>query len=116
MSDVVPKLRDTFDVIIPKPKNRSSRWLSTSVPESKWSTPTAQQCSAAYYLNNITSPVLFYGAIQKIPKNAICIEIAPTGLLPVILKRALGNGTINLSLLKRGHPNNMAFLLSNIGK
>lgn len=102
--------------IIPTPKNRTSRWLSTSIPESGWSTPIAQQSSAAYHVNNLLSPVLFHEVIQNIPKNAICIEIAPTGLLQAILKRALGSEAINLSLLKRGHENNLAFFLSNIGK
>lgn len=116
MAEVGVKLRGELDRIIPMPKNRTSRWLSTSVPESEWSTPLAQQCSSAYYVNNVHSPVLFHDAIQKIPKNAVCIEIAPTGLLPAILKRVLGTEFISLSLLKRGHPNNIAFLLSNIGK
>lgn len=116
MSNVVPKFQEKLEKIIPQPKNRSARWLSTSIPESEWSTPIAQQCSTAYYINNLQSPVLFHEALLKIPKNSICIEIAPTGLLPVILKRALGNDAINLSLLKRGHQNNVAFHLSNIGK
>lgn len=116
MADVGPKLRIELDRVIPEPKDRTSRWLSTSVPEPEWSTPLAQQCSSAYYVNNVHSPVLFHEAIQKIPKNAICIEIAPTGLLPAILKRALGTDFVSLSLLKRGYPNNIAFLLSNIGK
>lgn len=116
MSNVAPKLREALEKIIPMPKNRTARWLSTSIPESDWSGPLAKQCSVAYYINNLQSPVLFYEALQKIPKNAICIEIAPTGLLPVILKRALGNDAILLSLLKRGHQNNVAFHLSMIGK
>lgn len=105
-----------MEKIIPSAKNRTPRWLSTSIPESSWDTPIAQQSSAAYHVNNLLSPVLFHEAIQHIPKNAICIEIAPTGLLQAILKRALGNEAVNLSLLKRGHDNNLAFFLSNIGK
>lgn len=116
MAEVGEKLRDELNRVIPTPKNRTSRWLSTSIPESEWSTPLAQQCSSEYYVNNVHSPVLFHEAIQKIPKNAICIEIAPTGLLPAILKRVLGTEFVSLSLLKRGYPNNIAYLLSNIGK
>lgn len=116
MAGVAPVLRDELEKIIPMPKNRTSRWLSTSLPESEWSGAIAQQCSPDYYINNLQSPVLFHEAIQKIPKNAICVEIAPTGLLPAILKRALGPDAPLLSLLKRGHQNNVAFCLSNIGK
>lgn len=113
---VGPKALHAFERIITSPKNRTSRWLSTSIPESDWSAPIGQQCSAAYCVNNIVAPVLFHEAIQHIPKNAICIEIAPTGLLQSILKRAMGSNALNLSLLKRGHENNLAFFLSNIGK
>lgn len=116
IADVGPKIRNKLEQFILAPKNRSSRWISTSVPESEWSTPLAEKCSAAYYVNNTLSPVLFHQAVQKIPKNAICIEIAPTGLLQAILKRSLGKDAINLSLMKRGHENNLAFILSNIGK
>lgn len=116
IADAGPKLRKSLEKIIPTSKNRTSRWLSTSIPESSWSTPIAQQSSPAYHVNNLLSPVLFHEAIQHIPKNAICIEIAPTGLLQAILKRSLGGDAVNLSMIRRGHENNLAFLLQNIGK
>lgn len=116
ISDAGPKLRKSLDRIIPNPKNRSGRWISSSIPESGWGTPIAQQSSAAYHVNNLLSPVLFHEAIQHVPKNAIAIEIAPTGLLQAILKRSLGAGVINLSLLKTNHEDNLQFFLQNIGK
>lgn len=116
IADAGPNLKKSLDRLIPTPKNRTTRWLSTSIPEEKWDTPIAQQSSASYHVNNLLSPVLFHEAIQHVPKNAICIEIAPTGLLQAILKRSLGNDATNLSLLKRDHENNLAFFLSNIGK
>lgn len=106
-----------MECLIPEPKNRSTRWISTSIPESEWaSSPFAQQSSAAYHENNLLAPVLFHEAVQHIPKNAICIEIAPTGLLQGILKRSLSPTAISLGLMKRGHENNLAFFLENIGK
>lgn len=116
IADAGPKLRKSLDRIIPNPKNRTSRWVSSSIPESAWATPIAKQSSAAYHVNNLLSPVLFHEAVQHVPKNAICIEVAPTGLLQAILKRSLGSGVTNLSLIKRGHENNLQFLLSNVGK
>lgn len=116
VADAGPKLRKSLEKIIPNPKNRTSRWLSSSIPETAWNTPMAKQSSAAYHVNNLLSPVLFHETIQHIPKNAICIEIAPHGLLQAILKRALGSEVTNLSLWKRNHDNNAEFLLSNIGK
>ena len=116
IADAGPTFHKSLEQIIPKPKNRSSRWLSTSIPESNWSTSIAQQCSAEYHANNLVSPVLFHKTIQKIPKNAICIEIAPSGLMQPILKRALGKEAINLRLMKRDHTDNLTFFLSSIGK
>lgn len=116
IAEAGPKLRKSLDRIIPSPKNRTSRWVSSSIPESGWNTPIAQQSSAAYHVNNLLSPVLFHEAIQHIPKDAICIEIAPHGLLQAILKRELGSDVTNLSLVKRGHDNNVNFFLTNIGK
>uniref|UniRef100_A0A6B2E4Y7 Fatty acid synthase n=1 Tax=Phlebotomus kandelakii TaxID=1109342 RepID=A0A6B2E4Y7_9DIPT len=116
IADAGPKLKKSLDKIIPNPKNRTDRWVSSSIPETAWNTPLAKQSSAAYHVNNLLSPVLFHEAIQHIPKNAICIEVAPHGLLQAILKRSLGKDVTNLSLVKRNHENNVQFLLSNLGK
>jgi fatty acid synthase len=116
IAEAGPKLRKALEAIIPHPKPRSSRWISTSIPESAWGTPLAQQSSAAYHVNNLLSPVLFHEALKHIPENAIVIEIAPSGLLQAILKRALGPKATNISLVKRGHSNNIEFLSSALGK
>uniref|UniRef100_A0AAG5DUW7 Fatty acid synthase n=1 Tax=Anopheles atroparvus TaxID=41427 RepID=A0AAG5DUW7_ANOAO len=116
IADAAPKLRKSLDKIIPNPKNRTPRWISTSIPEESWPTPLAQQSSSAYHVNNLLSPVLFAEGLKHVPANAICIEIAPHGLLQAILKRALGKDATNLSLMKRDHEHNLIFLLSNIGK
>ncbi|XP_050301861.1 fatty acid synthase [Anthonomus grandis grandis] len=111
-----PKLKKALESIIPNPKPRTPRWISSSIPESAWATPMAQQSSAAYHVNNLLSPVLFHEALAHVPKDAIAIEVAPTGLLQAILKRALGPNATNISLVKRGHENNINFLMSALGK
>lgn len=116
IADAAPKLRKSLDKIIPTPKNRTERWLSSSIPEEAWNTPIAKQSSSAYHVNNLLSPVLFHSALQHIPQNAICIEIAPHGLLQAILKRSLGPDCSNISLMKRQHTNNVHFMMQNIGK
>lgn len=116
IAEAGPKLKRSLDKILPSPKNRTDRWISTSIPESAWDTPLAKQSSAAYHVNNLLSPVLFYEGLQHVPKDAICIEIAPHGLLQAILKRALGKTTTNVSLMKRNHENNVEFFLQNVGK
>lgn len=116
IADAGPKLRKALEEIIPNPKPRSPRWISSSIPENGWTSPLAQQSSAAYHVNNLLSPVLFHDALKHVPENAIAIEIAPTGLLQAILKRALGPKATNISLIKRDYPDNIEFLLSAIGK
>lgn len=116
IADVGPKLRKALDLIIPNPKPRSPRWISSSIPESGWGSSLAQHSSAAYHVNNLLSPVLFQETLKHVPENAIVIEIAPTGLLQAILKRGLGPKSTNISLVKRGHPDNMEFLMSALGK
>lgn len=116
MADVGPKLREALDAIIPNPKPRSPRWISSSVPESAWSSSLAQYSSSAYHVNNLLSPVLFYQTLKHVPENAITIEVAPTGLLQAILKRSLGSKVTNISLVKRGYTDNLEFLMSAMGK
>ncbi|KAL0116142.1 hypothetical protein PUN28_011183 [Cardiocondyla obscurior] len=111
-----PKLRAALEKIIPSPKQRSARWISSSVPEAAWGSPLAQLSSAAYHVNNLLSPVLFQEAITHIPENAITIEIAPHCLLQAILRRSLPSTVTNIGLHKRDHADNLAFLLSNVGK
>jgi len=115
IASVGPKLRASLDEIIPNPKQRSAKWISTSIPETAWNSPLAQFSSSAYHVNNLLSPVLFQEALMHIPKNAITIEIAPHCLLQAILRRSLPTVT-KISLQNCNHSNNLVFLLSNIGK
>lgn len=79
----------------------------------------AKFCSPAYHANNLMSPVLFYEGIQKIPDNAIVLEVnfhclffnsiyyvslnfffklAPHCLLQAILRRCLKPTCISMGL------------------
>ncbi|KAF7386952.1 hypothetical protein HZH66_011404 [Vespula vulgaris] len=116
IASVGPKLRTVLEKIIPNPKQRSARWISSSIPENAWSGPLAQLSSAAYHVNNLLSPVLFQEALVYVPENAIVIEIAPHCLLQAILRRSLPPTVTNIALHKRDHNDNLDFLLSNIGK
>lgn len=102
---------------IPEPKERSSKWISTSVPEEDWDKPLAKYCSAEYLTNNLLSAVLFEEGCKHIPDNAIVIEIAPHGLLQAILKRSLKSSITNIPLtLRSQNPSAVNYLLSAIGK
>lgn len=102
--------------VIPEPKPRSERWISSSIPESEWNSELAKTSSAEYHTNNLLSAVLFEEASRKIPKNAILIEIAPHGLLQAILRRSMSNTCTNVPLTNRNSKDGLRFLLNALGK
>ncbi|XP_047360366.1 fatty acid synthase-like [Vespa velutina] len=116
IASVGPKLRTVLEKIIPNPKQRSARWISSSIPENAWGGPLAQLSSAAYHVNNLLSPVLFQEGLVYVPENAIVIEIAPHCLLQAIIRRSLPPTVTSIALQKKDHNDNLGFFLSNIGK
>lgn len=115
IAEMGPKLLDKMKQIIPEPKQRSEKWLSTSVPEKEWKTAKNLLSSAEYHTNNLLSPVLFEETTKQLPENALTIEIAPHGLLQAIIKRELPNG-VHIPLTQRGNKENTTFFLSALGK
>lgn len=113
-----PLLLNYLKKLIPNPKKRSAKWLSSSVPEANggWESELAKYASAEYLTNNLLSCVYFEEAITHIPAEAIVIEIAPHGLLQAILKRSLHTSCINIALTKRGEKKGVDFLMANLGK
>ncbi|MFH4976009.1 hypothetical protein AB6A40_002718 [Gnathostoma spinigerum] len=112
MQKVEKAMLKAMSAVVPNPKPRSSRWISTSIPESEWDGELAQTCSGAYHTNNAIKPVLFYEALQKIPPNAVTIEIAPHSLMHSILRRTLQKTVTNIGLMnvKEKHRELEAFL------
>ncbi|KAH8037565.1 hypothetical protein HPB51_013512 [Rhipicephalus microplus] len=113
--NVGPALRDALCKVIPEPKRRSKRWISSSVPESLWCEPLGQYCSAEYQTNNFLSPVLFREALQHVPQDAIMVEVAPHCLLQAILRRVVGPDAISLGVMKRD-VGNKEYFLGSLGK
>lgn len=111
-----PLLLKYLKDVIKTPRLRSSKWISTSAPESKWNTDEAKYSSAEYHTNNLLGSVLFEEGSKHIPKECIAIEIAPHGLLQAILKRSLSSGCTNIALTNRQSKNNLHTLLAAIGK
>ncbi|CAF3471296.1 unnamed protein product [Rotaria socialis] len=117
MLQIAPLLKKCLENIIVGPhKQRSSRWISSSVPEKQWDTPLALTSSPDYHVNNLCSPVLFQEALQHVPSNAIVIELAPHCLLLAILKRSLSTDCVHLNLMKRGTHDHVAYFYTNLGK
>ncbi|XP_050542017.1 fatty acid synthase-like [Daktulosphaira vitifoliae] len=102
--------------IIKNPKLRSSKWISSSVPESEWDSDLARYSSAEYHANNNSSSVLFEEATRYIPKDAIAIEIAPHGLLQAILKRSFPETVTNIPMTKNSPGQSIPFFLNALGK
>ncbi|CAH0385876.1 unnamed protein product [Bemisia tabaci] len=111
-----PKLLKYLQQVIPSPKARSEKWISTSLPESQWNSSLAKLSSAEYHTNNLLRPVLFEEACRLIPHRAILIEIAPHGLLQAILKRSLSKDILSVSLTQRDHKDNAHVLFNSLGK
>ncbi|RVE53445.1 hypothetical protein evm_002015, partial [Chilo suppressalis] len=116
IAEAGPGLLKYLTEVIKEPKQRSDRWVSTSVPIDKWNEPEAKTSSAQYHTNNLLNAVLFEETATLIPANAVLVEIAPHGLLQAILKRSLPVSCKHIPLTRRGHPDNALMLLEGIGK
>lgn len=110
-----PILMGQLKQIIPDPKPRSPKWISTSVPKENWELHDSTLSSAEYHTNNLLSPVLFEEAAKLLPEDALTIEIAPHALLQAIIKKALPNG-VHIPLTNRAIKNNTTFFFSGLGK
>ncbi|KAL7024910.1 hypothetical protein ACKWTF_013247 [Chironomus riparius] len=110
-----PKLENVLKSIIPNPKQRSEKWISTSVPKNEWNSVESKYSSAQYHTNNLLNPVLFEENCENLPKNALTIEIAPYGLLQAMMKRNLHNG-MHFSLTKRDSSESSILLFCTLGK
>nr|XP_002738672.1 PREDICTED: fatty acid synthase-like [Saccoglossus kowalevskii] len=116
MAQIAPQLKNALMKVIKNPRQRSPRWISSSIPQDDWNTKLAKYSSADYHVNNLVNPVLFQEALSHVPSNAITIEVSPHCLLQAILKRSLSPNCAFIGLMKRNHVNNLEFFLSNIGK
>ncbi|KFM59156.1 Fatty acid synthase, partial [Stegodyphus mimosarum] len=109
-------LYSALEKLIPDPKPRSERWISSSFSEEEWDLPECKMAGPEYFIHNLTSSVRFKDALSKIPSDAITIEIGPHFLLQAILKRAIGSNAAYISLMKRKEENNLNFFLESLGK
>ena len=102
--------------VIGERRPRTKRWISSSIPESQWSSELALYSSADYYVNNLVSPVLFQEALKHVPDNAVVIEIAPHSLLQAVLRRALASTCTIIGLMDKRQQDNLIHLLTTLGK
>jgi len=100
LASVETQLLLNLNTIIPRPKKRSSKWISTSISRTEWFDSTSKLSSAHYHTRSILHTVLFKQTTQLIPRNAVTIEIAPDNVLQHVLKECLPEVT-NIVLTQR---------------
>uniref|UniRef100_A0A914DXV9 Fatty acid synthase n=1 Tax=Acrobeloides nanus TaxID=290746 RepID=A0A914DXV9_9BILA len=107
---------ENMNKIMPTPKRRSSKWISSSLAEDRWQEEIGLYCSAEYMTNNVCNEVLFVEALQHIPPNSIVIEIAPHCLMQAILKRNLPSDCSNIGLMNKHAENEIEWFFKAIGR
>lgn len=115
IAEMGPNLLRRLNEVLTHPKKRSSKWISSSVPETKWGLIESQYSTAQYHTENLLNPVLFEETCTHLPKDALTIEIAPYGLLQSILKRTFPDGQ-HFSLTQKNNPDNSIHFLNSLGK
>ncbi|XP_012058764.1 PREDICTED: fatty acid synthase-like [Atta cephalotes] len=115
IASVESQLLLNLNKIIPYPKKRSSKWISTSIPRSKWFTSISKLSSAHYHTQSILNTVFFSQTTELIPNNAVVIEIAPDDVLHYVLTGSLSVNVTNL-VLTRQTEKNINTILQGIGK
>ncbi|KAG7154441.1 Fatty acid synthase-like [Homarus americanus] len=110
-----PRLLKELIKVIPCARPRSSRWVSSSVPEARKDAPGVNVASADYLVNNLLSPVLFAEALEKIPAEALVVEVSPHGLLQAILRRSLPQAT-PIPLIRKDAKCTLTHFLEALGK
>jgi fatty acid synthase, animal type len=102
MTSIAPSLKSSLEKIIRSPKQRSSKWISTSIPEQRCKDGTQTTTSTTYAARFCSKKLK-----KCIPANAITIEIA---LLQAILKRSLSAQTVFIPLMKKDATNQVEFV------
>lgn len=92
IAHLAPELLKNLKELIPDPKLRSKKWVSSSVPFDKWNEPETQICSGEYYTNNLLSTVLLKETCDLFPRNSIVLEIAPHFSLKNSIQNSLPEG------------------------
>lgn len=112
----LPSLLENLKKIVPYPKLRTGKWISTSIPEEQWGTDNANYCSAEYFVNNLLNSVLFDESFDHVPKGSVVIELAPDGILQDIINQQSKKNICTVDLASRDHKDGLEYLLSAFGK
>jgi len=108
LTSVKAQLLLNLNKIIPQPKKRSPKWISTSIshPNGLIQPQNYHRRTIRTYTHSIVNTVLFKQMTQLIPRNAVTIEIGPDGILQHILKECLHPDITNIVLTQSSEKNN----------
>ncbi|XP_071649609.1 fatty acid synthase-like [Temnothorax longispinosus] len=115
LASVKIQLLLNLNKVISRPKKRSPKWISTSVPRTEWFTSASKLSSADYHTHSILNTVLFEQTTHLISSNAVTIEIAPDSVLQHVLKESLCSEVMNVVLTRRTEQN-IDVILQGIGR
>lgn len=115
MNAVAPQMKSALEKVITTPRQRSTKWISTSIPEQRWSSSIAKYASADYFVNNLCSDVHFKTALKHVPANAIVIEMGPCSVMQAILKKALSSTTMYIPLMGQLNDNQLIQFWTQLG-
>jgi fatty acid synthase len=110
------KMTQVLKKVIPNPKERSKKWISTAFQQSKYIEDIGKYASAEYFVHNLLSPVYFHNAIKTLPSDSIVIEIGPHSLFANLITKTLESVSY-VPLVKRDqNDTNLELFLASIGK
>ncbi|VVC40005.1 Hypothetical protein CINCED_3A009213 [Cinara cedri] len=112
----MPSLLENLKKIVPYPKLRTDKWISTSVPEEQWGTDKANYCSAEYLVNNLLNSVLIDESFNYVPKGSAVIELALDGILCDIINRTSEINIYTFDLASMDKNDGLRYILSVFGK
>ncbi|XP_039755412.1 fatty acid synthase [Pararge aegeria] len=110
-----PLLRRSLERVIPEPRARSARWVSSSLAPEQRGSPLGALSDAAYHVNNLLSPVRFAEALREVPARAVLVEVAPHALLQAVLRRARPEA-VHVPLVRRDAPDALEHALAALGR
>ncbi|CAG2110585.1 unnamed protein product, partial [Medioppia subpectinata] len=116
ISESAKAMREDIKKYVPNPKLRSNKWLSTSVLTSHPEDEALKYSGGEYFEYNMSNEVRFYEQLQKLPVNAVVLELSPHSIFGQIVNETLKDCT-NISLLKMdSNHTNMDMFLSGLAQ
>ena len=116
VQDAADLLKIYIADIITGDNPRTSRWISTSIPEDDWGSPMAKYASPDYFDNNLRAPVLFYEALQHVPSKALVVEISPKGFFQAILKESTPKDCVHVAPMSIKAEDKLSHFFHSVGQ